>query len=193
MLIAIDPVHQPLGIRLGDLQAQQQPAKLCERCRVGLLFLHQAVEIETPGQVLDSYLDLPLTLVEIVRRLRQRPGLQQMIHRRLPCALTGQLQITAQHGLRQRLPTQRVVPGLTRLQLVAGTSDRQLLTRNHPGANHRNDGDHQQHGDERDAALGLHCISPTPPGSGTPWESGWMNCGAGVGPSGNRSRRVMVP
>ncbi len=37
LLIRIEPVQQALGIRRADLQAQQQPAELLDRCSIGLL------------------------------------------------------------------------------------------------------------------------------------------------------------
>ena len=68
-------------------------------------------------------------------------------------------QIASEDGLRQRLAAQRVMPGLTRLQLIAGSADAQLLARHHCRADHGDDGHHQQHGDQRHAALATHCGS----------------------------------
>ncbi len=192
LLVGVEPVHQPLGVGLGDVQTQQQAAELRLGGGVGLLVLHQAVEVEAPGQVLDTNLDA--SLLDLERRLRQCPGLGRVVDGGLRrAALAGGAQVAAQDRLRQRLAAQRVVPGLTRLQLVGGGADRELLAGDHAGADDRDDCHHEQHRDQRDAALRLHYRLPSSNGSGRPMESGWMNCAAGFGPSGRRSRRVSVP
>ncbi len=189
LLVRIEPVQQALGIGRADLQTQQQPAELLDRGRVGLLVAQQVVEVEASGEILDTHENL--ALIDLERRQRLRPGFEQMIDR--GGARLAALQVAGQYRLRQRLAAQGVVPGLTRLQLIAGGADAQLLARHHCRADHGDDGHHQQHGDQRHAALTTHCGSSPSNGSGTPSAPGNACCIVCSAASGRRSRRVMRP
>ncbi len=196
LLVGVEPVEQALRIGRADLQAQQQPAELLDGGGIGLLIAQQVVEVEAPGHILDAHEDL--ALVDLERRQRLRPGFEQMIDRRglatgARLARRASPQIASEDGLRQRLAAQRVMPGLTRLQLIAGGADAQLLARHHCRADHGDDGHHQQHGDQRHAALTTHCGSSPSNGSGTPSAPGNACCIVCSAASGRRSRRVMRP
>src|SRR5690606_41403434 len=80
----------------------------------------------------------PLSLhdaLPILDWLWPRPGFAQVIHWLLR-ASSGGLRIAAQDRPRQRLTTQRVVPGLAHLQLIAAGADGQLLARDHRSEEH---------------------------------------------------------
>src|SRR5690606_28196677 len=147
-LIAIDPVDPLVCVVRVQLQHRQQPTKLLERRTLHFASIDHIVQIEARLQI--ANFDLHAAAVDL--EWRRLCGLCPRLVERIALARAFD-EIACEHLARKGLAGKCVMVRLPRFDKAADRAQTELAAPQHFCGDHRHQSEHQQHCDQRNAAL----------------------------------------